>query len=115
MSRSDGPGAALRVYIDESDHWEGKPLFEALVEAARKAGMRGATVLRGIEGYGADAHIHTSRILRLSESLPVVVEIVDSVERVEEFLATIDAMVEEGVVTVTPVRVVAYRRGDEKA
>ena len=110
MTRSESQGKAIRVYIGEADHWHGKPLFEAIVEAARHEGLEGATVIRGIEGYGADDHLHTSRILRLSESLPVVVEIVDSADKVDRFLPVLDGMVEEGMVTISAVQMVAYRR-----
>jgi len=84
-------------------------LFEAIVELARREGLAGATVLRGIEGYGADSHLHTSRILRLSEDLPVVIEIVDTAENIERVLPKLDQMVEEGMVTIENVHVVAYR------
>ena len=107
--RLEGEGKLLRIFIGESDHWQGKPLFEAIVELVRKEGLAGATVLRGIEGFGADSHLHTSRILRLSEDLPVVVEVVDTAEHIDRVLPLLDEMVEEGMVTVEDVHVVAYR------
>ncbi|HEY8740932.1 MAG TPA: DUF190 domain-containing protein [Candidatus Dormibacteraeota bacterium] len=107
--RLEGEGKLLRIYIGESDRWHRKPLFEAIVELARREGLAGATVLRGIEGYGADSHLHTSRILRLSEDLPVVIEIVDTAENIERVLPKLDQMVEEGMVTIENVHVVAYR------
>jgi PII-like signaling protein len=78
--RMQGEGKLVRVFIGESDTWHGKPLYQAIVERAREEGLAGATVVRGIEGFGADSRLHTSRILRLSEDLPVVIEIVDSEE-----------------------------------
>ena len=101
----------LRIFIGESDRLDGRPLYEAIVTAARKAGLAGATVLRGMMGFGAHSRIHTAKILRLSEDLPVVVEMVDSAERIEAFLPELDAMIDEGLVTLEKVRVIAYRHG----
>jgi len=81
-----GEGKLLRILIGESDRWEGRPLYEALVYKAREMGMAGATVLRGIEGFGASSVVHTARILRLSEDLPMVIEMVDTAENVDRFL-----------------------------
>jgi len=86
--RFEGPGQLLRIFIGESDRFGGKPLFQALVEEARAEGLAGATVLRGIEGFGASSHLHTSRILRLSEDLPVIIEIVDTAENIERVMGT---------------------------
>lgn len=105
----EGEGQLLRIFIGESDRWHGKPLYEAIVEVARREGLAGATVLRGIEGFGADSHLHTSRILRLSEDLPVVVEIVDREEAIARVLPELDRMVGEGMVTLERVHVIAYR------
>jgi len=107
----DGEGELLRIFIGESDHWNGKPLFEAIVLRARELGLAGATVLRGLEGFGAHSRIHTSSILRLSQDLPIVVEIVDQRDRIEAFLPILDEMVHEGMITVEKVRVIAYREG----
>jgi PII-like signaling protein len=107
--RWEGEGKLLRIFIGESDTWHGKPLYEAIVERARKEGLAGATVIRGLEGFGAHSRLHTSRILRLSEDLPVVIEIVDTVEQIDRILPTLDEMVEEGMVTVERVQVIAYR------
>ncbi len=104
-------GSLLRIFIGESDHWQGKPLYEAIVLKARELHMAGATVLRGPMGFGAHSRMHTTKILRLSEDLPIVIEIVDSREKIEAFLPHIDAMVEEGLVTVEDVRVIKYRAG----
>ena len=107
--RSRGEGKLVRIFIGESDKHEGKPLYQAIVEMLRKEGMAGATVLRGIEGFGANSHLHTHRILRLSEDLPIVVEAVDEAERIDAILPKLDEMVGEGLVTVERVEVVAYR------
>jgi uncharacterized protein len=109
VTRLEGDGKLLRIFIGESDTWHGRPLYQAIVERVRGEGLAGATVLRGIEGFGADSHLHTSRILRLSEDLPVVIELVDTAERIDAVLPLLDEMVTEGMVTVEPVHIVAYR------
>lgn len=111
----EGEGQLLRIFIGESDRWEGQPLFEAIVQRARREGLAGATVLRGLEGYGAHSRIHTTNILRLSEDLPVVVEIVDRSERIDAFLPILDEMVGEGMVTLEKVRILAYRHSASDA
>ena len=111
---SDSEAALLRIFIGESDHWHGKPLHIAIVEEARRQGLAGATVLRGIEGFGARSVIHTTRLLELSTDLPIVVEIVDSEERIAAFLQTAQEMVEQGLATLERVRVVFYRHGPPK-
>jgi hypothetical protein len=107
--RMEGEGKLLRIFIGESDTWHGKPLYEAIVQRVREEGLAGATVLRGIEGFGADSRLHTSRILRLSEDLPVVIEIVDTEEQIDRVLPMLDEMVGEGMLTVERVHVIAYR------
>jgi PII-like signaling protein len=99
----------LRIFVGESDHWQGKPLHLALVEAARQQGLAGATVLRGIGGYGANSVIHTSRLLEFSSDLPILVEVVDAEDKVNAFLPTVDEMVGEGMATLERVRVLFYR------
>ncbi len=99
----------LRIFIGESDSLEGSPLHEVLVEKARKDGLAGATVTKGIMGFGADSRMHTAKILRLSEDLPVIIEIVDRPERIEKYISEIDPMIEEGLVTTENVSVIAYR------
>jgi PII-like signaling protein len=111
--RLEGDGVLLRIHVGESDRFDGKPLYRAIVDRARAEGLAGATVVRGIEGFGAHSHVHTSRILRLSENLPVVVEIVDRAERIEAFVPLLDRMVGEGLVTLEKVRVIAYRHRDQ--
>ncbi len=105
----EGEGQLLRIFIGESDSWEGKPLHDAIVRRAREAGLAGATVLRGLEGFGAHSRIHTAKILRLSEDLPLVVEIVDKPERIQAFLPILDEMVTEGMITLENVHIIAYR------
>ena len=99
----------IRIYIGEDDKYKGIPLAEAIVKEARKLGLAGATVFRGLIGFGANSFIHTSKILRLSEDLPVVVEIVDHPDQISEMLEILDTMVPEGMVTREPVDVIAYR------
>jgi hypothetical protein len=111
----EGDGKLLRIFVGESDRWEGQPLFEAIVRKVREAGGAGATVLRGIEGFGAHSRIHTTRILRLSEDLPVVIEIVDRAERIDALLPVLDEMIGEGMITVERVHVVKYRAGEGPA
>jgi PII-like signaling protein len=111
--RIEGEGKLLRLFVGESDTWHGKPLYQAVVERVRSEGLAGATVIRGIEGFGADSRIHTSRILRLSEDLPVVIEIVDTAERIDHVLPLLDEMVSEGLVTVERVQIVAYRSSSQ--
>jgi PII-like signaling protein len=106
-------GYLLRVFVGESDKRDGKPLYEWLVLKAREAGIAGATVLRGIEGFGASSHIHTTRILRLSEDLPVVIVIVDRSERIDAFLPTLDELITEGLVVREDIDIVSYRGRDQ--
>jgi len=109
----EGEGKLLRLFIGESDTWHGKPLYQAIVERVRAEGLAGATVVRGIEGFGADSRLHTSRILRLSEDLPVVVEIVDTPEEIDRVVPMLDEMVGEGMLTLERVQIVSYRSSDE--
>lgn len=108
--KTEGEGQLLRIYVSESDRWEGRPLYEALVRAAHEQGLAGATALRGIEGFGAKSRIHTVKILHLSEALPIVVEIADRADRIAEFMSTVDKMVGEGMVTLEKVNIVLYRQ-----
>ncbi|MFN2489251.1 MAG: DUF190 domain-containing protein [Actinomycetota bacterium] len=109
----EGKGKLVRIYIGESDKWKHKPLYEEIVQAARKMHMAGATVLRGIEGFGAHSHLHTARILRLSEDLPLVIELVDTAEKIDGFLDEIDHMIEEGMVTTERVEIRKYVAGKD--
>jgi uncharacterized protein len=104
-------GHLLRIFIGESDHYEGKSLYEWIVRAARQHGLAGATVLRGIEGFGAHSRLHVAKILRLSTDLPVVVEIVDTKEKIEGFIPIIDGAISEGLATLEKVEIRFYRSG----
>ena len=102
-------GYLLRVFLGENDRWHGRPLYEAIVMKARELHLAGATVLRGPMGFGAGSRLHTAKILRLSEDLPMVIEIVDGKEKIDELLPHIDEMVEDGLVTLERVQVIKYR------
>ncbi|HNY86283.1 MAG TPA: DUF190 domain-containing protein [Candidatus Hydrogenedentes bacterium] len=102
----------LRVFIGESDKKDGVPLYEVIVREARARGLAGATATRGFLGFGANSRIHTAKVLRLSEDLPVVVEIVDAEEKIQAFLPELDALVGEGLVTMEKVRVITYRHNN---
>ncbi len=104
----------LRIFIGESDKHTGRPLYEVIVESARQRGMAGATVLRGVMGFGANSRMHTAKILRLSEDLPMVIEIVDKPERIAEFLPELNAMIGEGLVTLEKIRVITYRYNQDR-
>ena len=104
-----GQAELLRIFIGESDKYQGRPLHEVIVEDARRRGMAGATVLRGILGFGADSRMHTAKVLRLSEDLPIVVEIVDRPDRIAELLPDLDQMIVEGMITLEKVQIIAYR------
>jgi PII-like signaling protein len=108
--KTEAEGQLLRIYIGESDRWEGRPLYEAIVRAAREHGLSGATALRGIEGYGAKSRIHTVKVAHLSEALPIVVEIADRADRIAEFMPTLDKMIGEGMVTLEKVTILLYRQ-----
>ncbi len=99
----------LRIFIGESDRWQHKPLYEAIVMKAREMHLAGATVLRGPMGFGKSSHLHTAKILRLSYDLPLVIEIVDSEEKLNGFLPVLDEMMSGGLVTLEKVRVIDYR------
>ena len=99
----------LRIFIGESDKWQHKPLYEAIVLKARELHLAGATVLRGPMGFGKHSRLHTVKILRLSEDLPLVIEIVDTEEKIKTLLPHIDEMVKEGLVTLEKVHVITYR------
>ncbi|MEZ5063907.1 MAG: DUF190 domain-containing protein [bacterium] len=107
--KTEGIGLLLRVYVGEGDRFEGHPLTEVLVRRAREAGLAGATVLRGTAGFGAHSRIHSGSLLRLSEDLPLVVEIVDTEAKVRAFLPSVDELVREGLATLERVEIVLYR------
>ena len=105
----------LRVFFGEDDKYESRPLYEAIVLAAREAGLAGATVLRGPMGFGHSSRLHTTKILRLSEDLPLIIEIVDSEERIRAFLPRLDSMMGSGLVTLEKVQVLQYGAGSGRA
>lgn len=104
-------GYLLRIFVGESDRSGRRPLYEAIVLKARESGLAGATVLRGVMGFGKKSVLHTAKILRLSEDLPMVIEIVDDLEKIERFLPLLDEMITDGLVTLEKARVVHYRGG----
>ena len=99
----------LRIFIGENDHCDGKPLYEAIVELLRKESFSGVTVLRGVAGYGGSSVYHTDKLLRLSQDLPIILEVVETTERIDQILPRLDGMVEGGLITLEKVRVILYR------
>jgi uncharacterized protein len=110
----EGPGKLLRIFIGESDRWHGHSLAEAIFLMLREEGLAGATVIRGIEGFGADSRIHSAHILQLSEDLPIVIEVIDREEHIRKILPKLDEMVTEGLVCMTDVDIVMYRHAEPK-
>jgi hypothetical protein len=104
----------LRIFIGENDKRRGRPVYELIVEEARRRGMAGATVLRGVLGFGAKSRIHTAQILRLSEDLPMVVEIVDEPDKIAAFIPDLDEIMNDGLITLEKMRVIVYRHGAGK-
>ena len=102
----------LRIFTGERDTHQGRALHEVIVERARAAGLAGATVLQGIMGFGANSRVHTTKILRLSEDLPLLIEIVDAPEKIEAFLPELEELIQEGLVTLEPVNVLCYRHSN---
>jgi uncharacterized protein len=105
----EGERTLMRIHIGESDKWHSKPLHEAIVEMLRKEGFCGVTVLRGVGGYGGSSVYHTDKLLRLSQDLPIVLEVIEYQERIEQILPRLDEMVEGGLITLEKVRVILYR------
>ncbi len=105
-------GKLLRIFVGESDTFHGKPLYEAIVLQARELNLAGATVVRGIMGYGANSRLHTAKILRLSEDMPVVIEIVDTEEKIKLLIPFLDENVKEGLITLEKVQVIKYRHSE---
>jgi uncharacterized protein len=110
--RIPSEGKLLRIFIGEADQWHGKPLFQEIVMLARQEGMAGATVLKGILGFGCKSHLHKAQIFRLSEDLPMVIEMVDSEEKIKGFLPHLDEMVREGLITLERAQVIMYRASE---
>jgi uncharacterized protein len=110
MSHSfKGERTLMRIFIGESDKYHGKPLYEALVERFREKGLAGATVLRGVAGFGASSTVHTDKVLRLSLDLPLIIEIVETEEAIQSILPDLDAMIGGGLITLERARVIMYR------
>jgi len=105
----EGERTLMRIHLGERDRWEGKLLYEALIEMFRRERFSGATVLRGVAGYGSSSRVHTEKILRLSQDLPIVVEVVEYSDRIEQILPRLDAMIGGGLVTLEKVHVILYR------
>jgi uncharacterized protein len=102
-------GKLLRIFIGEADKWKGSPLYEAIVVLARERAMAGATVIRGVMGFGCKSHMHTSKLLELSSDLPIIIELVDSEEKINNFIPFLDEMVHEGLITLEKANVILYR------
>jgi hypothetical protein len=109
--RFKGERTLMRIFIGESDKYQGRPLYEALLDRLRERGLAGATVLRGIAGFGASSAIHSERILRLSLDLPIIIEVVETEEAIESVLPDLDAMIGGGLITLERARVIMYRPG----
>lgn len=109
--RFEGDRTLMRIHIGESDKWHGKLLYEAIVELLRKEGFYGATVLRGVAGYGSSSRYHTEKILRLSQDLPIIIEVVEYSDRIEKIIPRLDEMVDGGLITLEKAHVILYRPG----
>ncbi|HYA64112.1 MAG TPA: DUF190 domain-containing protein [Candidatus Sulfotelmatobacter sp.] len=105
----EGERTLMRIHIGESDKWHGKPLYEAIVQLLRKEGFSGVTVLRGVAGYGGSSIYHTDKLLRLSQDLPIILEVIEAQERIDQILPQLDDMVDGGLITLEKVRVILYR------
>jgi len=105
----EGERTLMRIHIGESDKWHGRPLHEAIVEMLRKDGFSGVTVLRGVAGYGSSSVYHTDKLLRLSQDLPIILEVIETQERIDALLPRLDGMVDGGLITLEKVRVILYR------
>jgi hypothetical protein len=103
----------LRIYVGESDTWKGENLYAAIVQKAKEMKLAGASVFRGIMGYGANSHIHSTKILRLSEDLPVLIEIVDTQENIDRFMPFLEEVIQQGMVTQEKIKVKLYRMSEE--
>lgn len=110
--RFRGERTLMRIFIGESDRYQGKPLYEALLERFRKKGLAGATVLRGVAGFGASSKVHTDKVLRLSLDLPLIIEIVETEEAIQAILPDLDEMIGGGLITLERARVIMYRPGN---
>ena len=112
MSKQDSEQILMRIFIGENDRFQSQPLYEALLELFRDEGLAGATVLRGVSGFGASSEIHTDKLLRLSNNLPLVIEVIDSEPNIDAVLPKIDGMFDGGLITLEKARVIRYRSGE---
>src|SRR6476469_5963302 len=110
--RTESQAHLLRIYVNESDRWKGRAVYETVIREARDQGLAGATALRAIEGFGAGGRVHSVKVLHLSEDVPIVVEIIDTPERIAAFVPTLDKVVTEGIVTVEKIHTLTYRRNN---
>lgn len=113
--KDESTGKLLRVFVGESDRFGGQPLYTAIVERARAEGLSGATVFKGVEGFGGHSVVHAARVFDLSTDLPVLIEIVDSESKIERFVPILDEMVGEGLITMENVQVIRYKSGSPNA
>jgi len=111
MRRVDGEQVLMRIFLGQTDRWERKPLYMALLELFRSKGLAGATVVQGVAGFGPTSIVHEAHVLRLSQDLPIVIEVVDTQDRIDAVLAEVDRMMSGGLITLEKVRVVRYDRG----
>src|SRR3954463_5764783 len=111
--KTESEAVRLRVYVNESDRIDGRPVYELIIRAAKQRGLQGATALRGIEGYGVSGRVHSVKVLHLSEDVPIVVEIIDSEERIAALVPVLDTIVAEGAITLERGRLAVYRRNNE--
>lgn len=114
LIKLSGSGKLLRIFVGESDRRGSQPLYTAIVEAARKRGLSGATVFKGIEGFGGHSVVHAARVFDLSTDLPILIEIVDTEEKIRDFIPLLDDLVHEGLVTLESVEVIHYKSGSAK-
>ena len=113
--KSEGSGKLLRIFIGESDRHGNQPLYTAIVERARAAGLGGATVFKGIEGFGGHSVVHAARVFDLSTDLPILIEIVDDEQKIRDFVPVLDELVREGLITMETVEIIRYKSGERKA
>ena len=114
MRRVEGEQVLMRIFLGQTDRWERKPLYVALLELFRSKGLAGATVVQGVAGFGPTSIVHEAHVLRLSQDLPIVIEVVDTQDRIDAVLAEVDRMMSGGLITLEKVRVVRYDRGAER-
>ena len=110
----EGNGKLLKIFIGESDQWHGEPLYHAILKKIKENGLAGATIIRGIEGFGANSRIHSTRVLRLSEDLPIVIEVIDKEERINAIIKVLDDMITEGLmIVIQDVEIIKYAKSKD--